>query len=139
MSFDTSNALQGKKPAGLADGKKSLFSSENSPGNPYSDDKDFGDDSTIVIDYTLVPEMPDTPSGEIGPPPPRRGRPHGRSTSVSRSSGAIAQPATPTQNAVLTSRITRSQAKSALVSILIRDPDKPIAFKETQDYLNSKK
>jgi hypothetical protein len=63
MSFDTLNTLQSEKP----DGKKSLFSSENSPENPYSDDKDSGDDSTIVVDHTLVLEMPDPPPSEIGP------------------------------------------------------------------------
>ena len=64
MSFDALNALQSEKP----DGKKSLFSSENSPENPHSDDKDSGDDSTIVVDHTLVLEMPDPPPSKIGPP-----------------------------------------------------------------------
>ena len=108
-----------------------------------SDDDSTGD--TIVVDHTLLPEIPDPgpldpPPGEIGPPPPpRRGRLYGRSASASRSSRATAQPAASTRNAVLTSRITRSQAKSALISILMRDPDVTIAFKETQDYLDSKK
>ena len=124
-----SNILLGEEPVSTKHIKKSRFSSKNTSPKPYSNNKGSNNNSTsdtIIIDYMLALDSPDTGpsgalSGEIAPSPRPRGRPSRCIVSVSQ---------TLRTTILISPRITRSQSSSssALISLLIRDPNKLITF-----------
>ena len=128
LSFETSKLLQATEHS-TAD------KAEKSPENRYSAESDSDEGSasdTIVVDHVLVLDSPiQAPmEADMLPPPLLRGRPITRSQAIPRIPSV---PATSTTSGV-TPRITRSQSTitstlaSALLSVLMRDPDEPITF-----------